>query len=1512
MHATCFRLLPARPEPCPIRKISTYLTTAVVLLALALFPAGSRAQQGSPVVSGVTPSSGPLDGGIMVTITGTGFTGATGVSYGKVAATQVKVISDTEITATAPAGSAPNASVAVTVTNAAGVSNGESFTYLPIIACNNARHILPAGNAGLDLQISNGVACSVDGSAPDSNYVYRNVNIWGGGSLTFEDAKVNFHAHSILVENQGTLDAGMGTPVAGPISIWLYGAKGDGIPSITCQSGPTCGVPQAVWNSNPLVANNVDMGTMVMPSAPCVKASSIIVDPTAPNPVGDDCFYQYEIFDKGNAPGAFFGSKVLAVSYGGTLVLRGKKGIRQVVPTSTPVGSCPADSVTAIDACPSDSGTSWVRLSKTIASSDLGTSTNNIFVDRPVPTWDIGDQIVLTSTDYLPGHSEQLTITNISSTPTGTMIQVKSSQVADEGIQFPHWGQGYDYGQFETSDGKKTTAGPEDDPNRPPTQASRTLENRAAVALLTRSILIQSEGATPVLMDRVTDPTRYLTEGDPHFPLTAGYYGGHTLVRDGFARFDVQGVEFANLGQGGQIGHYPVHFHMDRGVPQPVATPFFAGTYLADSSIHDSNTRFVTIHATQGVLVARNVGFRSIGHGYYLEDATEINNRLYSNIGIESAAAIYGPQNPRSVPGILSQSGGSDQEIVPFHSDFDHPSIFWIMNTWNDFRYNVAVGAGACGVCYWTPPAYNSGYSVYETWDSYAAMQSNASRAGSVPLENFIGNSCSAAMNAFQTTGNGAVCHGVTSWGDDDPTDTTKLHAVPNPNPTPNAAYPNVLGNDKRQQATVCDASTQDCSKVALCTGADGEEGSCLPTVIDHFSTSFNWAQFNFAAVLLRGWWYLLRDSAITDVQNGGLQMVTGGGYTRSDIAQGFWSLSSHNLFAGNTQPIPATVGAVPDNPFASNAGPFNPHALTCPYGVNGGLYCISPEQGIAFEGAAFSNSQRLLHIYDGPTFEDSDLFADIHTLKISSVKDCRLPGDSTSNPGVCNALNWENAYNSGVLQYPAGNQSTANCVLPNAAISWKQPNGFYYPPAFDSRNLYFAPSVDIRHFVIDPLWLPGGFLPDLNATKDFYCSWQPADFSQFSDIDRQTELSDLDGSLTGLTSLTENSVVGSTISVNNDPVSDPAVQPPSILNPLSSNFFNAPVITPECASNVPASAASPGVPEATATVNTSPYEYVTTAVFPACLKNGTCANWSTNCGDQSCYGVPLYRQFLTDAEMTSWNTNHATYPAIRMQGQGTGQRSNLTMNHGSYYFDTTVPLAVQSAGNTGPYTKPVTNYNVFAASQAYYVYLLYAKPSLYQKYSFYIGKDLQPSDVQAAITAGIVNPFNGTVPTFLKEGDPGFPAGVTPNWIPEPDYDRNTGVITVTIDLSKQAAVFANEVPNSCQPTTYCSVHANGSCGCKAGSACTDDSVCAWGTKEIDCPTFGCFGFELTLPASFQTGTMANPIPPPDPVLFSASGDDYFTTGYVKFMAAGEDVSGSACYYQPPPTGRKKRPRIL
>ncbi|HWC35169.1 MAG TPA: IPT/TIG domain-containing protein [Mycobacteriales bacterium] len=83
-----------------------------------------------PAVTAISPTSGPTAGGTTVVITGTGFTGATAVSFGTTAATSFTVDSDTQITAVSPAHGA--AVVNVFVTTAYGKSAtvaADKFTY---------------------------------------------------------------------------------------------------------------------------------------------------------------------------------------------------------------------------------------------------------------------------------------------------------------------------------------------------------------------------------------------------------------------------------------------------------------------------------------------------------------------------------------------------------------------------------------------------------------------------------------------------------------------------------------------------------------------------------------------------------------------------------------------------------------------------------------------------------------------------------------------------------------------------------------------------------------------------------------------------------------------------------------------------------------------------------------------------------------------------------------------------------------------------------------------------------------------------------------------------------------------------------------------------------------------------------------------------------------------------------------------------------------------------------------
>ena len=82
----------------------------------------------TPTVTSVSPNNGPTSGGTAVTVTGTNFVSGATVLFGSTAATNVVVVSATQITATTPAGSAGVVTVTVTSNGQSGsLANG--FTY---------------------------------------------------------------------------------------------------------------------------------------------------------------------------------------------------------------------------------------------------------------------------------------------------------------------------------------------------------------------------------------------------------------------------------------------------------------------------------------------------------------------------------------------------------------------------------------------------------------------------------------------------------------------------------------------------------------------------------------------------------------------------------------------------------------------------------------------------------------------------------------------------------------------------------------------------------------------------------------------------------------------------------------------------------------------------------------------------------------------------------------------------------------------------------------------------------------------------------------------------------------------------------------------------------------------------------------------------------------------------------------------------------------------------------------
>lgn len=1367
-----------------------------------------------------------------------------------------------------------------------------SLLPLSAIECNSSHRLMQSeGGPNVDLLVDG--PCFVTDTLKRGRslrYVFHNVNVINGGMLMFVDGQdIDFYAESILIEYMGLLQAGTQSQAGSfksRLTFHLWGK--DTEPGIQCQSklgphGEPCGIPEDLWSSNTQMSSHMNMPMPTPPdppkNAPCDPSDQAKYGQFLP---GGDCFYQYEIFDnadKAAGRAAYFGHKVLAVSFGGSLKLFGSKG------TTYLSGECnPNDP--ANECSPANTGTSWRRLTKID-----GTTLTLNHPENPVQ-WKAGDHVVVTTTDYLPRHSEEMVL---ASAATDNKILLTSA------LAYPH-----NPNQYAMPSDVPSDIGPANDPNI--TDVNRAVDTRAAVALLSRNIQIVSAGITP----------------DDEFKEEVGnYFGGHTIVRQGFLRYQVQGVEFYQLGQGGVIGRYPVHFHMDRRTPQQQDPTQGALNFLKDCSIHDSMTRWVTIHATQGMYVARNVGFLSIGHGFFLEDATEINNKLYSNIGIMARAAIQNGQNPRQVPGILAdtKTDNTDTDHMPYRSDFNHPTVFWIMNGWNDFEYNMAAGAATCGACYWWLPGAVSGPSQYEFWDGYASQQiwgpvtdpnnpqskwGNVARAGLTPLKTFVGNSCVAAMSSFQTVGNTNQCLGVFAQGGGG------LAAVsseaPRQQPDPNQFdiyYPTVTdlrnptvcaGADNPNQSVQCGQTPG-----VTAPACDANSGNnCAATVLDHYSTSFNWAQTNFSAVWLRPRWFLVSNSAVTDIQTGGVNFVTGGGYTRSDVPPGFWSVLRKSVLVGHTQ-----KQGLGGSFFALDSGPFNPltkriYGLTCD--TNDPNSCRSAQEGVTFILPAFPG-QRLFNIYDGPAFQEYNVYLNTTT---TAINDCSYNGN-----GNCGQSAYPLARNIGVLK----DVVSSTCYLPNAAIAWKQPNGFYYPPSFYSKKLWFD-NVQIRHFVVEPFFVfdkndpYDPFVQSQSKIVDRYCTYNAPDnlergttFNGFNHIDRETVLNDADGSLTGLLAQDDNDKlhpIKPTISINED------------------SYFNGPEITAECLSD---KNVLPDNPEKRVyTARTSPYEWLTTAMVADCaIQNGTksgnllqCLDdqnrvrWANACTDPSCRGVPLYREDLTTDE-------EGTQPSIRMMGQSTSQRSTLSLNHGAYYIDTTqtcdsqgkCPVCTSNPQGTDcKYCKPGTSDcwdnpgNVdplpwhptkFLADHIYYVYFVYAKPSTIQTYDIYVGSpnyDIQP--VRADLSSQAYK-FNAP----LTGGD----------WLkPPPEYNSATKTVRVTVDFSGHQSDFDKSKATFCQPRSFCMSQGSGAderCVCKPGTSCTDDAVCAWGQNDIDCPqdpdrpgTMGCYGFSIKMPSDFDPQM---PIMPDQSLFQNFDKNPYF--GKVGFNKNVES-SGKDCKY--------------
>jgi hypothetical protein len=122
-------------------------------------------------------------------------------------------------------------------------------------------------------------------------------------------------------------------------------------------------------------------------------------------------------------------------------------------------------------------------------------------------------------------------------------------------------------------------------------------------------------------------------------------------------------AEFRHLGKENVLGRYSLHFHR--------VGDTMRGSSVIGASVWDSGNRWITIHGTNYLVVRDCVGYRSIGHGFFLEDGTEVNNVLDRNLAVQALAG-------KALPG----------QALPF--DKNERAGFWWANSLNTFTRNVA------------------------------------------------------------------------------------------------------------------------------------------------------------------------------------------------------------------------------------------------------------------------------------------------------------------------------------------------------------------------------------------------------------------------------------------------------------------------------------------------------------------------------------------------------------------------------------------------------------------------------------------------------------------------------------------------------------------------------------------------------------------------------------------------------------------------------------------------------
>jgi hypothetical protein len=241
-------------------------------------PADQFTYPNVPTVTLISPNSGTAAGGTTVTITGTNFTSPATVDFGTIPATNVTVLSPTQVTAVSPAGSGV---VDVTVTasgSMSATSPADQFTYGPTITSVSPRSGPLAGNTPVTITGTN--LSNVTAIAFGTTQV----------TSSFFDTGTQIFVNSPAGMSPGTVDVTVTNPVGtsptSPADQFTYSAPAAPAPTVSSISPtagpPTGGTTVTITGTNFTMTSTVDFGTIPATNVQFVTSNEL----TAVSPAG--------------------------------------------------------------------------------------------------------------------------------------------------------------------------------------------------------------------------------------------------------------------------------------------------------------------------------------------------------------------------------------------------------------------------------------------------------------------------------------------------------------------------------------------------------------------------------------------------------------------------------------------------------------------------------------------------------------------------------------------------------------------------------------------------------------------------------------------------------------------------------------------------------------------------------------------------------------------------------------------------------------------------------------------------------------------------------------------------------------------------------------------------------------------------------------------------------------------------------------------------------------------------